>query len=149
MKNNYPTLIAKIFAIAITLAIAACASKKNTATSKSTKTTEPVAATAPPPSTTPPPAVKSPDGIYPPGNDELTAVKIQFPDATLDKLKEGHVLYTQSACIGCHGPINIYNIPTANWKQIIGDMAQRARITDSQRDAVYKYVMAIKATQPK
>ena len=92
---------------------------------------------------------KSPDGIYPPGNDELTALQMRYSDATLAQLSEGHTLYTQSACIGCHKPKNIYKYDEASWKGIIDNMANLAKITASQKDAVYKYVLAIKAVQPK
>jgi len=95
------------------------------------------------------PTPKPTDGVHAPENEELAAIQSKYKDVTLDKLKEGHMLYTQSACIQCHAPLNIYAHSEEKWKDIIGDMAQRAQITDSQRDAVYKYVLAIKATQPR
>jgi len=92
---------------------------------------------------------KSPNGIYAPGNEELTAIQLKYKDATIDQLKEGHVLYTKGACINCHGPKDIYKREEARWKDIIDNMAQKANISDAEKDAVYKYVLAIKATQPK
>lgn len=94
-------------------------------------------------------SAKPDNGIYEPGQEELTAIQGQFKDATLAQLKEGHVIYAQGACINCHGAKNIYKRSTASWKGIIEDMAQKAKITASQKDAVYKYVLAIKATQTK
>jgi len=84
-----------------------------------------------------------------PGNEELTAIQVQYKDVTLEKLNEGHAIYTQGACINCHGAKNIYWFGEAQWKEIIEDMAQRSNISDVQKDAVCKYVLAIKATQPK
>jgi mono/diheme cytochrome c family protein len=92
---------------------------------------------------------KSPNGIYMPGNEELSAIKVTYPDATLEKLKEGHSLYTTGACIRCHGPKNIYNRGEAQWKNIMDDMALRAHLTPSEKEAVTQYVLSIKATQSK
>lgn len=113
--------------------------------SSSKKTTKPAEAAA----TAPVVSAKPDNGIYEPGQEELTAIQGQFKDATLAQLKEGHVIYAQGACINCHGAKNIYKRSTASWKGIIDDMAQRAKISASQKEAVYKYVLAIKATQAK
>ncbi len=66
-----------------------------------------------------------------------------------EKLKQGHAIYTAGACIKCHEAMSIYHFGETRWKDIIDDMAQKALIGDEQKDAVYKYVLAIKATQPK
>ncbi|MFY9308595.1 MAG: hypothetical protein WAQ28_06020 [Bacteroidia bacterium] len=83
-----------------------------------------------------------------PAEAELVAVKGKFQDVTLQKLKEGYFVYNEGACTGCHGVYNIYMYNEAAWKTIIDDMAYRAGISDVQKDAVYKYVLSIKATQP-
>jgi mono/diheme cytochrome c family protein len=126
----------------IAIIIVACSTSK-----KST----PIAASptpAPIPST---PLVLMPvaNGIYEPGNEELTALQTQYKDVTLEQLKTGHLLYTQGACINCHGAKNIYTRGVEQWKYIIEDMALRSELSVAQTDAVYKYVLAIKATQPK
>jgi hypothetical protein len=92
---------------------------------------------------------KSSNGIYAPGNEELIAIQVQYKDVTLEKLKQGHAIYTAGACIKCHEAMSIYHFGETRWKDIIDDMAQKALIGDEQKDAVYKYVLAIKATQPK
>ncbi len=130
-----------------TIIIAACSSSKKAA--KSTTSTAPATTTTAPASTTPLIFAKHADGIYAPGNDELIAIKAKYNDVTLDKLKEGHAIYTEGACIGCHIPQNIYEREEGQWKTIIDDMALRANISDAQKDAVLKYVLAIKAKQPK
>lgn len=122
----------------------------------------PVAATTPPALPTAPaspaPAAspvmpflsaKPADGIYDPGNDELAAIQVQHKEVTLAKLKEGYKIYTQGACINCHNAKGIYQFQERDWKGIMDDMAQKAMLSDVQKDAVYKYVLAIKATQPK
>jgi hypothetical protein len=139
---------AKITLITITsIMIAACHSSK--------KSLAPTASSVPASTTTATTSTNSfllkkpADGIYAPANEELTAIQAQYKDVTLDKLMEGHAIYTQGACIGCHSAQNIYRYGEAQWKDIMDDMAQKARITDPQKDAVYKYVLAIKAVQPK
>jgi hypothetical protein len=131
------------------LLIAACHStKKNsgTAANKASNTT-PVVVTAPvAPAAT---VAKSSDGVHAPGNEELTAIQNQYKDVTIDKLNEGHILYTKGACVNCHNAKNIYRRNESSWKEIIEDMGKRANLNESQKDAVYKYVLAIKAAQPK
>ena len=87
-------------------------------------------------------------GIYPPRNEELSAIQKQYADATIETLKAGHVLYTVGACTECHGPQSIYKYSESQWKTIMDDMALKAQISAVEKDAVYKYVLAIKATQP-
>ncbi len=92
---------------------------------------------------------KSKDGIYLPGDEEVNALLKHYKNVTIEQLREGYSLYTSGACINCHSPKNIYSIPDDQWKDIIDNMAWQAHITDTQKDAVYKYVLAIKMTQSK
>lgn len=92
---------------------------------------------------------KPSDGIYVPGEEELAVIQPYYKDITLDKLNKGYSLYAQSACIQCHSAKNIYTIETAQWKDILNDMSEKAKISDEQKDAVNKYVLAIKATKAK
>jgi mono/diheme cytochrome c family protein len=130
--------ILKISSIAVAaLIIVACNSTKKTTTS-----TTPVV-------TTPAPApVKAATGIFEPGNDQLVAIQVKHPDATLAVLTEGHSLYT-GTCTNCHGAKSIYRIPEEKWQGIIDNMSHKAKLTDVQKDALSKYVFSIKATQPK
>ena len=120
------------------VAVAACSSSK-----KSTASSEPAKA----PATESAPA-KSTNGIYAPGKEELAAIQAQYKDVTLETLTEGHTIYT-GACTKCHGAKSIYNRPVEAWDGIMNSMAPKAKLTDVQKDAVMKYVLAIKATQPK
>lgn len=118
--------------------IAACsASKKAGNTSRPSASETPVA------------MAKSADGIYEPGAEELSAIQSQFANANMAQLNEGYVLYTKGACIDCHGAKNIYKRAASRWQAIIDDMAQRARLSSIQKEAVYRYVLAIKSTQAK
>jgi hypothetical protein len=87
-------------------------------------------------------------GIYPPGKDELVAIQVHFSDATKEQLAEGYSTYTEGACIKCHQAKNIYNYTETSWKGIIDDMARMANISADQKQAVYRYVLSIKGTEP-
>ena len=146
MKTSTITLAAAAILLAV-----ACTSKKKSAAN---------APSAPAPTVTAPvsPAgtatnavavVKSKDGIYAPGSNELNALSMRYNDITPEHLNEGYKIYTKGACTNCHVAYNIYRYDEALWKRIVDDMAKRAMISDVEKDAVYKYVLAIKATQPK
>lgn len=140
-----------LIAICIIIISSCHSTKKSTSTSSSTATT--ITSTTVASNTTAPigpiMAPKSSNGIYAPGNEELLAIQVQYKEVTLEKLKQGHAIYTAGACIKCHEAMNIYHFGETRWKDIIDDMAQKANMGDEQKDAVYKYVLAIKATQPK
>lgn len=110
-----------------------------------------VAATTPPP---PPPAptvaVEKPDnGVHEPTQKEYLAIQEKYINVSLDQLKEGYKIYSQGACINCHEAKNIYKRSDEKWGHILDDMAEKARLSDSEKDAVTKYVFAIKAGQSK
>jgi hypothetical protein len=149
---NLKTYIS-VFSVLGVLCIAACkTTKKSTSTATSNSSNPPAAQT----STNgvvgpvgPLVPARSKDGINPPGEEELNAVKGQFSDATLVKLNEGYELYAKTLCLVCHNAKSIYKRGIGEWKDIIDDMSIRAKLTASQKEAVYEYVMAMKATQPK
>lgn len=127
-----------LFAISA-LIIAACSTaKKSTTTSTSESSTT---------SSTPLVLART-TGMQAPGNEELVAIQAKFSDVTMDKLKQGYELYINGACINCHTANNIYNYGEAQWKDLVENMAYKARMSDAEKDAVYKYVLSIKATQP-
>lgn len=123
------------------LIIAACHSTKKTETASATPAT----------STTPAApvseAVKSKTGVFAPGEEQATAVKAKFPDATLAQLTEGYGIYT-GACTNCHGTKSIYRVSESHWPAVIEDMAGKSKLSATQKDALTKYIFAIKATQP-
>jgi hypothetical protein len=125
-------------AIISTIIIVACKSTKTSVTTPATATNVAISK-APKPS----------NGIYIPGIEELEAIQLQYKDVTLQQLKNGHAIYTEGACVKCHDAKNIYFYNEIVWKNIMDDMAIRAKISSEQKDAVYKYVLAIKATQGK
>jgi uncharacterized alpha/beta hydrolase family protein len=147
MRNMNKIKITLIVSSAII--IAACSSTKKSATSTSTSSSVPSATNSTNTSTSPFVFVKPADGINAPGNEELTAIQTQYKEVTLAQLKEGHEIYSEGACTRCHNAKNIYQMEISEWKSTLEDMAQKAYLSDVQKDAVYKYVLAMKATQPK
>ncbi|MBX7181219.1 MAG: hypothetical protein K1X82_03825 [Bacteroidia bacterium] len=91
-------------------------------------------------------SVELPKGVYSPTMAELSAILPHFQDATMDQLNQGFQLYTAGACINCHKAKNISRHSVTEWKQIMDDMAQKAEFNQAQKDAVYRYVLSIKAT---
>lgn len=113
--------ISKITSIAITaLILAACGSSKKTSTSA--------------------------ENIIP-GDSQLTAIKARYPDATSEQLKQGYSIYT-GACTNCHGQKNIFKRSEASWLHEIDDMSPKAKLTAAEKDALTKYILAMKATAP-
>lgn len=145
MKNCILTLT-----VIITLCIVACHTSKKSKTSS--VVTKPVDTTIPaetPPSPTIVVAAKPKNGVYEPGNEELVAIQAQYKDETLEKLKQGYQIYAKGACTNCHGVENIYKFKEAEWKSICDDMSEKAALTAVQKEAVYKYVLAIKYANPR
>jgi hypothetical protein len=140
ISSNKHTMKTRIIVlITATATVIACStSKKRTATPPA-----PVVS-----STTEAPVMTKPlNGIYEPGHEELIAIQARYKDATLEQLKQGHMIYSLGACIQCHKAMSIYQRNEAQWAIIIDDMAKRARISETQKDAVYKYVLAVKAAR--
>jgi len=141
-------LILITFAVIV---IAACSSRKKSTTSTTSTATNPTSAATNTSTVSSGPIMvsKLAEGVHAPEDQELAAIQMQYKDVTKAQLNEGYVLYAFTACVGCHNAKSIYTRPTESWKDIVEDMAKKAQISDAQKDAVYKYVLAIKATQPK
>jgi|SRR6185437_3183352 len=74
---------------------------------------------------------------------QLTAGKAKFPDMTMDVLKKGHSIY-YGACTNCHGAKNVNNYTEQEFLGILDKMAPKAKLTAEEKDAVWKYAIAVK-----
>lgn len=74
---------------------------------------------------------------------QLVAVKAKYPDATMETLKQGHALY-YGTCTKCHGAKDIASRDMERWPGIIESMAKKAGISETEKDAVLKYVTSVK-----
>ncbi len=90
----------------------------------------------------------STNGIMIPTNEQVLAVQSKYPNVKLEELNEGYKIYT-GVCTHCHGTKNIYNRDEMHWVNIIEDMAPKSHLTEVQTDQLTKYIMSIKASQPK
>jgi len=118
------------------------------------KTKQKTAVNEPAPGATAPPAavvigpVRPTNGVYEPGAAEVAAIQAQFAGTTQEELLEGYKLYT-GTCTNCHQPKNIYNRAENRWPGIISEMSTRSHLSAKQSDAILKYVLSVKASQPK
>ncbi|HTA63388.1 MAG TPA: hypothetical protein VK835_13070 [Bacteroidia bacterium] len=78
-----------------------------------------------------------------PGDIELTAGKAKFPDLTLAELIKGYSIY-HGACTNCHRAKNITERSEEKWIGVLNAMAPKAKLTEEEKDAVWKYIMATK-----
>lgn len=134
----------------------ACSTSKSTVSNEPTSPTTPSLPTAslPIPSlpeTTIPvqtTSVEKPDnGVHEPTEKEFMAIQQRYIFVSMEQLKKGYMIFSQGACINCHEPKNIYKRSEEKWANIIDEMSNLAKLTESEKDAVSKYVFAIKAGQ--
>ena len=90
----------------------------------------------------------SKNGIMIPTNEQILAVRSKYPNIQLEELSEGYKIYT-GVCTNCHGTKSIYSREEMHWVNIIEDMAPKSHLTEVQTDQLTKYIMSIKASQPK
>lgn len=81
------------------------------------------------------------------GDKELKAIQVKFPEVTSATLSEGQRIYT-GPCTKCHNTakMKIYKRSEESWQHEINVMAPKARITDTEKDALWKYILAMRAT---
>ena len=81
--------------------------------------------------------------LAPPVSPAMTA-RAGRPASTLE---EGRRLYT-GRCATCHSidPVGKYSAP--RWREIIADMADEAKLTPTERDAVLAYLLAAREAPP-
>ncbi len=83
------------------------------------------------------------ENVYLPGDAQLKAIQTKFADASAQTLKEGYDIYV-GACTNCHGKKNMYKQSEADWQNDVNRMAPKAKITDTQKDALWKYVLSMR-----
>jgi hypothetical protein len=134
MKSPYSLSIIGICCLLIT----ACVTRKNNTTQTTSPPNPPYSLLYVTPRT----------GIYPPGRDELMAIQKQDSSITLQQLNAGYNIYSEGACIKCHAAQNIYKYDETKWANIIDNMAPMAQLSQTEKTAVYNYVLSVKAVQP-
>lgn len=132
------------------IALVSCHGTKKSSTTQTASSNAPATTPTPAPTvtvaaepTTAPVLVRN--GIIP-GDLELQAIKLKYPETTAQNLANGHELYI-GTCTDCHRKKNIFAYSESKWKDIIDDMAPRSKLNAQQTDDLYKYVLSMKATQ--
>jgi hypothetical protein len=83
-----------------------------------------------------------------PGETQLTAGKVKFPALTMEELKKGHTIFYTS-CTKCHGAKDIPSRSEEEWSGALDQMAPKADLSPEEKDAVWKYIMAVKLSPNK
>lgn len=120
---------------------AGCKSHKHNTTSTAAATPPPATETAPPPPPTPPGNGAT---VTDPFVQLALIAQSRWPDVTAKTMSDGRELYYNGACVNCHGAKKIARFSEEEWPSIMDRMAPKAQITDAQKDAVLKYVIAVK-----
>jgi len=82
--------------------------------------------------------------VVDPNESLIRASKDRFPDITADKLNQGRSIYYGGACVNCHAAKNISNWDEEQWSKILDNMAKQANLTQPEKDAVWKFIIAVK-----
>ena len=90
-------------------------------------------------------AVSCGGGAVPrPTEAHLARAQARWPDTTRASLERGRELYV-ARCSGCHPLHRPDTLPAARWATLVDQMAPRARLSDSERDLVLRYLTAASA----
>lgn len=76
-----------------------------------------------------------------PTDKELAVAQKTWPGTTLDELKEGQSIY-KNQCTECHKNFEITKFSEKKWKHEIDDMSPKAKLTDTQKEKLTKYLLS-------
>jgi len=77
-----------------------------------------------------------------PTTADLGRVSSRYPGLTLAELQQGRDVY-QSRCGSCHVLYQPSQHGPSEWPHLIGEMAQRAKLTEADRNRVERYLVAL------
>lgn len=78
--------------------------------------------------------------VYTPTQDEMETARNKFADVSIEQLQEGHKIY-YGPCTKCHGTKNTSGFSEEKIKSVVERMAPKARLSDSQKEAVLRYMV--------
>lgn len=82
-----------------------------------------------------------------PGEAELKAIQGKYAGVTMQTLNEGYVIYS-GPCTKCHRKKKIFKRTEEEWKKSVNRMAPKSKLTEIQKDALWKYILAMRAARP-
>lgn len=83
-----------------------------------------------------------------PTEAQLAAVKAKEPSATMEDLKKGHDIF-YGACTNCHGAKDITGFSEDHLRKTVDQMAPKAHLSDEEKQAVWKYALAVNLASKK
>jgi mono/diheme cytochrome c family protein len=83
-----------------------------------------------------------------PTEAQLTALKTKMPGASMDDLKKGRSIF-YGACTNCHGAKDVTGFTEEELKKTVDVMAPKAKLSPDEKDAVYKYALAVNLSAKK
>jgi hypothetical protein len=81
-------------------------------------------------------------GIPRPDDSHVARVRPRWPDTTRASLEQGRELYV-ARCAGCHPLHRPDELDAARWSVVVADMADRAKLSLTERDLVLRYLSAL------
>lgn len=76
---------------------------------------------------------------------QLSAVQSRFPDATKEELEKGKAVYL-GPCMNCHGQKSLLAYDETRLTKIIDNMSAKAKISDTEKQALFRYAIGLRAT---
>lgn len=82
-----------------------------------------------------------------PGDAELKAIQGKYPDVTMQILNDGYAVYS-GPCTKCHRQKKIFKRTDEDWLKSVNKMAPKSKISAAQKDALWKYILAMRTARP-
>ncbi len=79
---------------------------------------------------------------------QMAIVQSRWPSSTTEEIKEGQVIYT-TKCTSCHKAYNIPRFSEAKWLHEIDEMSPKARLTETEKLKLTKYILSYRETKQK
>jgi cytochrome c5 len=77
-----------------------------------------------------------------PTDSHVSRVQAEWPGTTRQSLERGRDLYV-ARCSGCHSLFAPAAYPAARWRELLGKMGPRARLSREERELVLHYLIAV------
>ena len=78
-------------------------------------------------------------------DEQLTAVKARFPDATNEELQKGKSIFT-GTCTKCHGTKDITVYTEPKLLEIVDVMAAKSALNPQEKQALIRFAVGVRAT---
>ena len=82
-----------------------------------------------------------------PTDRHVSRAQAEWPGTTRQSLEHGRDLYV-ARCSGCHTLFAPTAYPAKRWREVLGKMARRARLSREQSELVLHYLVAMSGPGP-